>query len=46
MNNKRHAQIPHDTIRFNTIGIKFWSYTVPPQSDRIRQDKLQNYLIV
>lgn len=29
MNNKRHAQIPHDTIRINTIGNKFWSYTGP-----------------
>lgn len=46
MNNKRHAQIPHDTIRINTIGNKFWSYTVPPQSDGIRYKKPRNYLIV
>lgn len=29
MNNKRHAQIPHDTIRINTIGNKFGSADFP-----------------
>lgn len=38
MNNKRHAQIPHDTIRINTIGPKFLVlYRSSIQLDYIRK---------
>lgn len=38
MNNKRHAQIPHDTICINTIGNKFLVlYRSSIQLDYIRK---------